>query len=108
MLAEPVPSHSGTVQRAGRNDQRSRAVKFVGKTPAWRAEAIVNGLIRTGRAANAQAENGFICLKAKVGGFYWVSFDGFRLLRGEIFEDADELQPNFVAAMERAGVADRR
>jgi hypothetical protein len=50
----------------------SRAVKFVGKTPAWRAEAIAYGLIRTGRAANAQPENGFIRLKAKGGGFYWV------------------------------------
>ena len=82
-------------------------MKFVGKTPAWRAEAIAYGLVRTGRAANAQPENGFIRLKAKGGGFYWVSFVGFRLLRGEAFWDADELQPKFVEAMERSG-ADRR
>jgi hypothetical protein len=83
-------------------------VKFVGKPPAWRAGAIAHGLMRTGRAANAQPENGFIRFKAKGGGFYWVSSDGFRLLRGEAFWDADELQPKFVEAMERAGVADRR
>jgi hypothetical protein len=83
-------------------------VKFVNKPPTWRAETIANGLIRTRRAANAHPENGFIRLKAKGGGFYWVSFDGFRLLRGEAFWDADELQPKFVEAMERAGVADRR
>jgi len=80
----------------------------VGKTPAWRAEAITNGLIRSGRATNAQPEDGFIRLKAKGGGFYWVSFDGFRLLRGEAFWNADELQPKFIEAMERAGIADRR
>jgi len=82
--------------------------RVVGKPPTWRAEAIANGLIRTRRAANAQPLDGFIRLKAKGGGFYWVSFDGFRLLRGEAFWDADELQPKFVEAMERSGVADRR
>ena len=53
---------------------------------------IVDGLIRTGRAANAQAENGFIRLKAKGAGLYWVSLDEFRLLRGETSGDVDELQ----------------
>ena len=33
---------------------------------------------------------------------------GSRLLRGGKLEDADELQTNFIEAMERAGVADRR
>ena len=99
---EPVPSHIGTVQGA-RDVQGSRAVRFEGKAPTWRAGAIANGLIRTRRAANAQPGEGFIRLKATGGGFYWVSFDGFRLLRGDTFWDAEELQPKFIEAMERAG-----
>jgi hypothetical protein len=37
------------------------------------------------------------------GGFYWISLDGTRLLRGPTLLDAEELQPKFVDAMERAG-----
>jgi hypothetical protein len=82
-------------------------VKFVGKTPTPRARAIANGLIQTKRATNAQSEDGFIRLEAKGGGFYWVSFDGLRLLRGAAFWDAEELQAKFIVAMERAGAVPR-
>jgi len=46
---------------------------------------------------------GYTVLEARSGGFYWVADDGFRILRGGSFADAEDLQPNFVEAMARAG-----
>ena len=43
-------------------------------------------------------------LKCKSGsGYYWVSLDGGRLLRGMTPFEAEELQPKFIDAMERTG-----
>ena len=42
-------------------------------------------------------------LKCKKGGYYWVSLDGSRILSGTKLSNAEELQPKFIDAMERAG-----
>jgi len=71
-----------------------------------RAKVIARGLIRTGRAnRGGQPDHGLIRFECPNGGFYWISLDGARLLRGTTLWDADELQPKFCAAMERAGAA---
>lgn len=74
-----------------------------------RARAIATGLIRTGRAIGGRivALDGFMRLDCRGGGFYWVSADGLKLLRGDALWGADELQPKFADAMERAGAAAR-
>jgi hypothetical protein len=47
-------------------------------------------------------------LECMSGGYYWISLDGHRLLRGDsIWEEADELQPKFIDGMERAGAIRR-
>lgn len=71
--------------------------------PSQRALAVARGLVRTGRAADPQPEQGFLRLQSDGEGCYWISFDGNHLLRGEQREDADELQPGFIEAMVRAG-----
>jgi hypothetical protein len=48
-----------------------------------------------------------IVLACKAGGFYWISFDGRRVLRGFSYSAAEKLQPGFVAAMEHAGAPAR-
>lgn len=35
--------------------------------------------------------------------YYWIALDGGRLLRGKSVFEADDLQPKFIDAMERAG-----
>jgi len=42
-------------------------------------------------------------LECTKGGYYWISLDGSRVLRGKAIFDAEELQPKFADAMERAG-----
>jgi len=42
-------------------------------------------------------------LKCRTGGYYWITLDGRRLLRGKSPDTSDELQPKFSEAMERAG-----
>jgi hypothetical protein len=66
-------------------------------TPSFRAMAIADGLIRSGRASHPQAIRGFIRLAS------FVSFDGERLLRGNTVEYASPLQPGFIDAMVRKG-----
>ena len=69
-----------------------------------RATSIARGLIRTERAAGViNAHQGMLRLECHGGGFYWISLDGARLLRGEAIWEAEELQPKFADAMERAG-----
>jgi hypothetical protein len=70
-----------------------------------RAKAIAEGLIRTRRARHSGVlDQGMIRLEGMIGGYYWISFDGSRVLRGaDVWEDAEELQPKFIDAMERAG-----
>ena len=71
--------------------------------PSVRAQAIANGLMRTGRAANPLHTRGFICLHTAGAHRYWVSNDGRRVLRGRELAEADELQDGFIDAMARAG-----
>ena len=42
-------------------------------------------------------------LECLSGGFYWIALNGSGLFRGERLPAADELQPKFTDAMERAG-----
>ncbi len=77
-----------------------------------RAKAIAAGLVRTKRAKPQRGvfEHGLLRLKSVSGGYYWISFNGGRVLRGnELFgaEGAEELQPKFIDAMERAGLRSR-
>ena len=37
------------------------------------------------------------------GDYYWIALDGSQLLRGKLLSEADELQPKFIDAVERAG-----
>jgi len=73
------------------------------RPPFNRAYAISKALVRSGRAAYPMRTEGYTVLEARSGGFYWVADDGFRILRGGSFADAEDLQPNFVEAMARAG-----
>jgi hypothetical protein len=69
-----------------------------------RAMAIAEGLIRTKRAGrHGVVDRGMLKLECTKGGYYWISLDGSRVLRGSAIFEADELQPKFIDAMERAG-----
>jgi hypothetical protein len=69
-----------------------------------RATSIARGLIRTERAAGViKPHQGMLRLECHGGGFYWISLDGGRLLRGAAVWEAEELQPKFIDAMEGAG-----
>ena len=70
---------------------------------AARARAIVDGLVRTRRGSNPRFADTYVQLRARVGGFYFVVHDGARLLRGDTFEEAEELQATFAEAMAKAG-----
>ena len=68
-----------------------------------RATTIARGLIRTRRATSTMnLEQGMLRLGCRNGGYYWVSLDGRRVLRGKAVFEADELQPKFGDAMGRA------
>jgi hypothetical protein len=73
--------------------------------PTIRALAIAEGLVRTGRATASEQEESYIRLPGAKGGYYWVTYSGDRLLRGSELLYAEDLQPGFLAAMERAGAA---
>ena len=70
-----------------------------------RAEAIASGLVRTVRAATgSKLIHGMLRLESHNGDdYYWIALDGSRVLRGKFLSEADELQPKFIDAMERAG-----
>jgi hypothetical protein len=69
-----------------------------------RATSIVRGLIKTERAAGIMSlEYGMLQLKCRSGGYYWITLDGGQVRRGKTLFKADELQPKFIDAMERAG-----
>ena len=69
-----------------------------------RATMIARGLLVTKRAVGVIAmEGGNLRLKCRTGGYYWIAPDGHQVLRGELLSRADELQPKFIDAMERAG-----
>jgi hypothetical protein len=69
-----------------------------------RARAIAEGLIGTRRAGhNGVIDQDMLRLECKKGGYYWISLDGSRIFSGAKLFDAEELQPKFAEAMERAG-----
>ena len=73
-------------------------------TLSQRPRAIAEGLIRSKRADHhGVIEHGMLRLGSRKGGFYWISLDGGRLLRGADLFGAEELQGKFRDAMERAG-----
>jgi hypothetical protein len=42
-------------------------------------------------------------LNCRSGGHYWIALNGRQVRRGKTLTKADELQPKFIDAMERAG-----
>jgi hypothetical protein len=68
-----------------------------------RARTMADGLIRTGRASDYGATSSHLQLRARRGGFYWITADGERLMHGDALDSAEELQPNFAQAMVQAG-----
>jgi hypothetical protein len=68
-----------------------------------RAQAIIEGLMRTGRGSDQRFLDTYVRLRARAGGFYWVHVDGSELLRGDDLANAEPLQAPFVEAMMRAG-----
>ena len=70
-----------------------------------RAKAIASGLVRTVRAATgSKLIHGMLRLESHNGDdYYWIALNGSRVLRGKFLSEADELQPKFIDAMERAG-----
>ena len=71
-----------------------------------RARAIAEGLFRTRRAGrHGVVDRGMVRLrlKCKKGGYYWISLDGSRVVRGARLPTSEELQPKFIGAMERPG-----
>jgi hypothetical protein len=69
-----------------------------------RATSIARGLLTTKRAIGViEMENGMLRLKCRAGGNYWITLDGWQVRRGKTLIKADELQPKFIDAMERAG-----
>jgi hypothetical protein len=76
------------------------------KEPAisLRASSIARGLLRTERAVGViRVEYDMLRLRCRSGGKYWIEIDGGRVFRGKTFLKAEELQPKFIDAMERAG-----
>ena len=58
----------------------------------------------TGRAVGTiSVEYGMLRLKWRRGGFYWIELNGRGVRRGKTLLKAEELQPKFIDAMERAG-----
>ena len=69
-----------------------------------RTRAIAKGLLNTERAgALVEQDNDMLRLECLSGGYYWISIDGSRVLRGATISEADDLQAKFIDAMERAG-----
>ena len=69
-----------------------------------RATTIAKGLIVTKRAVGiGSMSGGMLRLKCRGGGYYWIELKGGRVLRGKTLTTAEELQPKFIEAMERAG-----
>lgn len=69
-----------------------------------RATMIARGLLVTKRGVGViSMDHGVLRIKSRSGGYYWISLDGGRILRGTKLFDAEELQPKFTDAMERAG-----
>jgi hypothetical protein len=76
-----------------------------------RCAAIVAGLIATGRAERMPVTDGsdFIVLRklTVLGEFYWITRDGGMLFVGTTLDEAEPLQPGFVASMAKIGGTQR-
>ena len=72
------------------------------------AKAIARGLILSGRGRRQQDIDGYICLQRVRGGWYFVARGGRELRAGETLDEAEVLQPSFVAAMLAAGQSAKR
>ncbi len=69
-----------------------------------RAAAIVKGLIATKRAVGViSIDQHTLRIACCSGGHYWIPRDGRQVLRGKTYDEAEELQPSFGEAMEKAG-----
>ena len=69
-----------------------------------RVTMIARGLLVTKRAAGViSMDHGRLRLKCMNGGYCWIFLDGGRVFRGLLPSKAEELQPKFIDAMERAG-----
>jgi hypothetical protein len=75
-----------------------------------RAMSIARGLRRTGRVGDLrgkylglEADEQWLTLEARDGGYYFLSLDGAVLMRGPDVSEALELQAGFVDAMARIG-----
>jgi hypothetical protein len=80
------------------------AIPPIEATLSSRAKAVAEGLVRTRHAKrNGAVDREMLRYECKKGGFYWISLDGNRVLRGATLSMAEELQPKFIEAMERAG-----
>jgi hypothetical protein len=91
-------------ERQQRRIEASEIARRVKAAISPRLKAIAEGLIRTGRAGKRREyDRGMLRLECLTGGFYWISLDGSRVVRGARLPTADELQPKFIEAMERAG-----
>jgi hypothetical protein len=102
-----LPLHRLRARKQRDHFQKVRFAKLMTQAESAisaRARAVAEGLIRTKRARHSGVlDQGMLKLECMSGGFYWVSLDGQRLLRGDnIWEEAEELQPKFADAMERA------
>jgi hypothetical protein len=79
-----------------------------------RAGAVVRGLLRAGRARPMRiamlVDTGeFVRLERRPApGWYWIARDGGHVRVGRNFATAEQLQPGFLEAMERAGAAQAR
>jgi hypothetical protein len=68
-----------------------------------RATMIARGLLATKRAVGIiSMDHDRLRLKCHAGRHYWIDLDGRRVLRGMLLSGAEELQPKFIDAMERA------
>jgi len=106
-----VPSRPEASRRPNASAETSKefdAMTSISPTISLRATSIARGLMRTERAAGIiKLHQRMLRLECHGGGFYWISPDGGRLLRGAALWEAEELQPKFIDAMERAGAIRR-
>ena len=69
-----------------------------------RAKAIAQGVINSDRARHKGVfDQGMVRLECVRGGYYWISLNGGRVLKGLSPFASVELQPKFIEAMEWAG-----
>jgi hypothetical protein len=68
-----------------------------------RARAIIEGLVRTGRGSKPRLADAHVQLRAEAAASTSSCSMAHGLLRGDTFDEAEELQAKFAEAMARAG-----